>query len=68
MINLLSDLILNMNFLTEQNTIIHLSRKIINLKNIKMLLIYIKENEIIKVMHVIVFILMFEIIKIKKFK
>ena len=57
-----------MNFLIKQNIIIHLNRKTISLKNIKILLIYIKENEITEVMHVIVFILMFEIIRIKKFK
>ena len=68
MINLLLNLILSMNFLVKQNTIIHLSRKIISLKNIKISLIYIKENKITEVIHIIVFILMFEIIRIKKLK
>ena len=57
-----------MNFLVKQNIIIHLSRKTISLKNIKILLIYIKENEITKAMHIIVFILMFEVMRIKKLK
>ena len=57
-----------MNFLVEQNTIIHLSRKTMSLKNIKISLIYIEKNEITEAMHIIVFILMFEVIRIRKLK